>query len=83
VTRWWRAGDAWEADEASRFPYAPDRSGVLIEGPGESERWSFVAMATTALHVSTSTFATGVLFDCDGGAWPIAVRMVTHGCSGF
>jgi hypothetical protein len=83
VTRWWRAGDVWQADEAERFPYRADRSGGVIERPAEPERWAFVATTTTALHVSTSAAGTVVMFNCESGALPISVFMVTHGCSGF
>jgi hypothetical protein len=83
VTRWWRTGDVWQADEAERFAYDADRSQAVIERAAEPERWSFVATTTTALHVSTSAAGAVVMFNCESGALPITVFMVTHGCSGF
>jgi hypothetical protein len=83
VTTWRRVEGVWQAEPAERFPYTADRAGAEIDRPSEPERWSFVANTDTALHVTTSTAGTAVLFNCDSGAWPITVRMVTHGCSGF
>jgi hypothetical protein len=83
VVSWRGIGDAWQVDSATRFPYTADLDGAAIDGPEGPERWSFVATIATALHVSTSTVGTVVLFDCDSGALPVTVIMVTHGCSGF